>query len=205
MVELLIATENEAKAARLRRICLGAGVGTVDAARVERPPDDVEDGASHLANAVRKAVAWSRLHRDPTIASDGGLAIPALGPEWISLVTRRATGGDVSDEEHASRLLRRMRELHGEQRQAHWTEAIAVARSGAVVGAWEASGLHGRIAEEFLPATNAEPGFWVSGLWLSEVSGRRLWELSTEELAEEGDPWSTLSPPVIELLARLAG
>jgi inosine/xanthosine triphosphate pyrophosphatase family protein len=203
MVNLLIATRNHAKAERLRSICFGAGVTCIDPVSAADAPTVDETGGSHLTIAVQKAVAWSRLHGCVAIASDGGLVITALGDNWLSLVTRRATGGDVSDEEHAARLLRRMGDLHGDKRSANWTEAIAVARRGSVLGAWEASGLHGSISERYSPSSEAIPGFWVSGLWLSAVSRRALWELSQQELTQEGDPWSTLAGPVAELLRRL--
>ncbi|PZC44913.1 MAG: Inosine/xanthosine triphosphate pyrophosphatase, all-alpha NTP-PPase family [Chloroflexi bacterium] len=203
MVNLLIATRNRAKAERLRTICLGAGVVCIDPGSAADAPTVDETGGSHLAIAVQKAVAWSRLHGGVAIASDGGLVIPALGDDWLSLVTRRATGGDVSDEEHAARLLRRMGGLHGDKRSANWTEAIAVARKGSILGAWEASGLHGSISGRYNPSSLATPGFWVSGLWLSAISRRALWELSAQERIQENDPWSTLAGPVAELLRRL--
>ncbi|MEX2598658.1 MAG: non-canonical purine NTP pyrophosphatase, partial [Dehalococcoidia bacterium] len=172
-------------------------------ASFEAEPEIDEDAASHLGNAVRKAVAWSRLHQELAIASDGGLAIPALGQNWTSLVTRRATGGDASDEEHARRLLRRMRDLHGAGRSAHWVEAIAVARNGSLLGAWEASGLHGTIAEDYVAPDGGTGGFWVSGLW-QRSDGRRYWALTPDELAAIGDPWDQLRVNVRGLLERIA-
>ena len=200
---LLLATTNRAKAERLRRFCAGLDVDLIDGTATE--PSIQEDGASHLANAVRKAVGWSRQRGQAALASDGGMAIPALGQDWTSLVTRRATGGDVSDEEHAVRLLRRMRDLAGEAREAYWTEAVAIARDGVVVGAWETSGLRGRVAEEFLPPAGGTGGFWMSGLWTSRISGRRHWQLSKDELAAEKDPWDILAPLVRDMLGRLGG
>ena len=202
---VVLATTNPAKAERLRLLCEGLDVVLVDGPGLEGMPEVDEEGASHLGNAVHKAVAWSRLNAHVALASDGGLAIPALGDDWSSLVTRRGTGGDVSDEEHAARLLRRMRDLHDGQRAAHWTEAAALAREGELLGAWEASGLHGHIADEFVPPPGGTRGFWVSGLWVSAASGNRHWELSEADLAAEDDPWLSLTPRVRDLLGRLSG
>ncbi len=200
---LLLATRNRAKAERLRRLCDGLGFDLVDGATLQAGPDVEEDAASHLGNAERKAVVWSRLYPQPAIASDGGLAIPALGDGWTSLVTRRESGGDVSDEEHAARLLRRMRDLQGNDRCAYWTEAVAVARSGMLIGAWEASGLRGEIATDYVAPAGGTNGFWVSGLWVTP-DGRRYWELGQGDLAAAEDPWETITPKVRDLLARLA-
>ncbi len=204
MLTLLLATTNPAKAERLRTLTAGVALTLVETSSIASQPEVEEDASSHLGNAIRKAVVWSRAHPAVALASDGGLAIPALGGDWSSLITRRGTGGEVSDEEHAARLLRRMRELEGDGRAAHWTEAVALARDGALLGAWEASGLRGRIADAYRPPANSTGGFWVSGLWVSSVSGKRHWELSEDDLATEEEPWLALTPLVRDLLGRLA-
>ncbi len=203
-LSLLLATRNPAKAEQIRGIVRGLAVDVVDGTTLEGDLTVDEHGASHLAIAVAKAAGWSRMHSATAIASDGGVSIPALGPDWMSLVTRRATGGDVSDEEHAARLLRRMRDIEGDRRAAYWTEAIAVARGGGLIGAWEASGLHGRIASHYVPDPRGTPGFWLGSIWES-VLGARLWELSDEESGRKSDPWETFTAPVRELIERLAG
>ena len=204
-LSVLLATTNPAKAEHLRVLLAGIGITLVDGSSVPSPPEVDEDAASHLGNAIRKAVVWSRERSGVALASDGGLAIPALGGDWSSLVTRRGTGGDVSDEEHATRLLRRMRDLEGDRRAAHRVEAVALARDGALLGAWEASGLRGRIADEYLPLASSTGGFWIDGLWVASVSGKRAWELTEADLAAADEPWLTLTPLVRDLLERLAG
>ncbi len=204
MLTLLIATLNPAKAEKLRALAAGIDLTLVEPSSVASPPEVEEDASSHLGNAIRKAVAWSRASSAVALASDGGLAIPALGDDWSSLVTRRGTGGDVSDEEHATRLLRRMRDLEGDGRAAHRVEAVALARGGALLGAWEASGYHGRVAADYLPPPGGTNGFWIGGLWVSDRSGKRDWELTAAEEAAEGEPWLTLTPLVRDLLGRLA-
>ena len=200
---VLLATTNPAKAERLRALTAGLDLALADGPSVASPPEVDEDGASHLGNAIHKAVVWSRDRTEIALASDGGLAIPALGDDWSSLVTRRGTGGEVSDEEHAVRLLRRMRDLRHDRRAAHRVEAVALARDGALLGAWETSGLHGRIAEDYMPPPGGTGGFWIDGLWVSNASGRRAWELTEADLAPEDEPWLTLTPLVRDLLERL--
>ncbi len=201
-LRVIAGTTNAAKAERLRALCAGVDIDWVSPASTAEAPNIDETGDSHIANAVRKAVAWSRAYAVAALASDGGLAIPALGDGWRSLLTRRATGGNVSDEEHASRLLRRMQGLHGARREAYWTEAVAVARNGALIQAWEAVGLRGLIAEDYRPPPTGPGGFWARGLWTTH-DGRRQWELSPAGLAEADDPWSRLAGPVRGLLEAL--
>ena len=98
---LVLATRNPAKAARLRGLLDGLDLDLSDGASFPDAPDVDEEGGSHLAIAIGKAVAWSRALGALVVASDGGLSIPALGDGWSSLITRRGTGEGVPDEERA--------------------------------------------------------------------------------------------------------
>ncbi len=197
------ATRNPDKAKRIRALLDGLDVDIADGAALTGAPDPPEDDQSHLAIATAKAAAWSRALGGLAVASDGGLVIPALGDGWSSLITRRGTGADVSDEERGARLLRRMRGLDGERRACRWTEAVAVAREGELLGAWEASGLDGAIALDYAPPPGGTNGFWVSALWVTP-HGVRRWALSSGEERALGDPWAALRAPVRALVANLA-
>ena len=197
------ATRNPDKAKRIRALLDGLDVAVADGAALTAAPDPPEDDQSHLAIATAKAAAWSRALGGLVVASDGGLVIPALGDGWSSLITRRGTGADVSDEERGARLLRRMRGLDGERRACRWTEAVAVAREGELLGAWEASGLDGAIALDYVPPPGGTNGFWVSALWVTR-QGVRRWALSPGEERALGDPWAALRAPVRALVANLA-
>ena len=201
-VALVLATRNPAKAAQLRELLDGLDVELSDGASFPDAPDVEEEGGSHLAVAIGKAAAWSRALGALVVASDGGLSIPALGDGWSSLITRRGTGEDVPDEERARRLLRRLRDLEGERRACWWTEAVAVARSGELLGAWEANGLEGYVAHDFAPPESGTNGFWVSGLWVTR-DGVRRWALSDEDTVRLGDPWQSLRAPLRGLVSRL--
>ena len=201
-VALVLATRNRAKADQLRELLAGLDVELSDGASDPDAPDAEEEGDSHLGIAIGKAVAWSRALEALVVASDGGLSIPALGDGWSSLITRRGMGADVPDEERARRLLRRMRDLDGERRACWWTEAVAVARAGELVGAWEANGLEGYIAYEFVPPEDGTNGFWVGGLWVTR-DGARRWALTPEDTMRLGDPWMSLREPLRGLVGRL--
>lgn len=199
---LVLATRNTAKAAQLRELLDGLDVELSDGASFPEAPDVDEEGGSHLAIAIGKAAAWSRALGTLVVASDGGLSIPALGDGWSSLITRRGTGDDVPDEERARRLLRRMRDLEGERRVCWWTEAVAVARVGELLGAWEANGLEGYIAHDFVPPESGTNGFWAGGLWVTH-DGVRRWALTAEDTVRLGDPWASLREPLRGLVSRL--
>lgn len=209
-LRVILATANPAKAERLRRLCAGLTLALEDGREMTAAPETPEEtGTSHMANAVLKAVAWSRaLDGAVTLASDGGLSIPALGADWRSLLTRRATeqaagGRAPTDADRARWLLAMLRRLKDGDRAAFWTEAVAIARRGVLTGAWEASGMRGAIAQDFLPDAGTAGGFWVSGLWVSP-SGKRLWQLTPDELAGADEPWTRIEGPARDMLARMS-
>jgi len=201
---LLLATTNPAKVPMLRRLVGGLGFQLIAGPDTSVPPTINEDDTTHLAIAVHKAVAWSRLHSMPVVASDGGVAIPALGNAWESRMTRRHTGeGDVPDETRARRLLGMMKGLEGEGRAVHRVEAAAIAQNGALLGAWEAAGFHGFVALGPASHLGGTKGAWVESVLVAQ-DGRRYWELSPADFESFDEPWAVLALPVRGLLKRLA-
>ena len=202
MTEIVLATTKPAKSERLAAICAGLPLSLIDGAEMQDAPVADEPAASHMGIAVKKAIVWSRHYSAIALASDGGLVIPALAGDWESTLTRRSTGEEVPDEERARRLLARMRGLTGVGREAYWAEAIALARDGVLICAWETDGLRGAIGQEYRPNPRGPTGFWADGLWEGS-DGRKRWEHSSEERAEGADPWSRLEGSVRAVLAEL--
>src|SRR5262245_20623309 len=129
-MQLIAATRNPAKVQELARRVAGL-------ADVFPLPDagegDPENGDTFAANAVAKAVSWSRrLDRGETVvATDGGLLIPALGDRWDPVRTRRFAG--ETDVERAEALLALAADLAGDDRRIVWEEAMALARDGVLL------------------------------------------------------------------------
>ena len=202
-LHILLATSNPAKAKRMQGLFDGLQVAFRHAKDIARQPVVAEDGSTHLEIAQAKAVAWSAAATGVAIASDGGLVVPALGESWSSLFTRRSTGAELSDAARAEQLLALMQPYKGPQREVSWVEALAVARDGTLLGAWEAQGLRGLLAHTYSPPPGATAGFWLPGLWCSGTSAKRYWEMTDEELAGAGDPWAQLRPAVRHAVENL--
>ena len=186
---LLLATTNPAKLERLRWVF--DGLWPVASLPVGAGPGPEETGDTFRANAELKAVYWSRWSGGLAAASDGGLAIPALGEAWQPLRTARAAGSGADDLTRARHLLELARPLRGEQRAAYWTEGLALARSGQLLESWESAGTRAYLVESFEPA-QLKPGFWAASLCYSPAVAKTLAELADEQLPEADPTWSGL-------------
>ena len=194
--QLLLATSNPAKQKRLAWLLEGLGFS------LRRPQElslqlQVEETAStHDGNASLKAVVWSQAVGGLVIASDGGLLIPALGPSWQSVNTARFAGPDADDRARLERLLELMAPYSGEERQASWLEAVAVAQDGALLACWQARSGSGHLATTFDPQ-RIVPGFWADTLWYMPDLGMTLAELSEQQREQVvGEHWGQLKDEV---------
>ncbi len=197
---ILLASTNPAKIDRLRDCLAGWPFEfiTTDELPPHEPPE--ETGGTHREIAESKALAWARIGKCLAIASDGGIDIPALGPNWDSLLTRRAAGLDATDEGHIEHLLALMAHLETDgDREATWREALAIASPSGIVQTWEVTGPTGVIRRE--ASAKRIEGFWLAGLWYIPALGKTYTELSIEELRPARDPWLRLAADVQAWLA----
>lgn len=197
-MRLLLATSNPAKVERLQWIVRGFPLHCVVAGR-EGPNVEVEEGAdSAVANASAKAAAGARLYGLPSLATDGGLHVPALGDRWNPYRVRRAAGAHVTDRDRAAHVLGLARDLHGTERTARFEEVVALARpDGTIAGAWTGWSDDVVLADTF-DDTQLPPGFWVPGVLLFGCERRRWSALATAEREQGGRQWEELYGPVRE-------
>ena len=188
---ILLATGNPAKQEALRQLLAGLPLKPVAPAELGLVADPEEDGETHEAIAVAKAVEWSRLAGMLAVASDGGLVAPALGYDWESRYTHRFAGPSADDDERRRRLLELLQNRPGSEREASWVEAIAIADSGRPLKSWELEGSKGIIAETPQPGPHP-PGFWVFPLWYFPDLGKYYNQLTEAEKEALGDHWARL-------------
>ena len=188
---ILLATGNPAKQRALRDLLEGLPLQPVSPADLGIEADPEETAETHEAIAVEKAVEWSRAAGMLAIASDGGLVIPSLGPNWQSRYTHRFAGPAANDDDRRERLLQLLGESAGDERAASWVEALAIADNGAPLKSWELRGSEGVIAGESEAGPHS-PGFWVFPLWYFPELGKYYNQLSDREKAELGDHWTAL-------------
>lgn len=187
---ILLATRNADKQTAFRSVLEGLPLRPVTPAEIGITVATQEDGDTHEAIAVEKAVEWSRVGSMLAIASDGGLVIPALGPAWESRHTRRFAGPEVDDSQRVDRLLELMEPYTGAARAASWTEALAIAYKGRPVASWELLGAAGEIAQARQPGP--VPEFWAFTVWNFPQHGKTYNQLTPEELRSLNDHWTRL-------------
>ena len=137
-----------------------------------------------------------------TLASDGGLEIPALGERWQALRTRRNAGEGADNAERIRHLLDLMRDLRGEERHARRHEALALAQGGAALHVWTASGDGGLIVEQAPPGPADDP-FWTERIRYYPAAAKRYHDLSAEELAALDSVWPRLRDEVRAYLSAM--
>ena len=183
---ILLATNNPAKQDALRGLLRGLSFTIVTPAEIGiRELSVVEERPTHQGNAEDKAAGHARAAGILSIASDGGLEIPALGQLWDGLRTRRFAG--PADADRIAALLGMMDGLQGEARAARFHEAVAVASPRGLVASVERAGPWGRLAE--IADNRASPGFWIPALYLHPPRRVTEWDLTPEERAGLRTAW----------------
>ena len=189
---ILLATGNSDKQKAFRSLLKGLPFRPITPSELGTDASIREDGTTHEAIAIEKAVEWSKVGSMLAVASDGGLVIPALGTDWESRHTRRFAGpeADVDDTQRADRLLELMEPYTGAARSASWAEALAIAYNGRPVASWELLGSTGEIAKARQPGP--VPEFWAFTIWNFPQYGKTHNQLTSQELDSINDHWTRL-------------
>lgn len=119
---IVLATSNSGKIKEIQAIlhpihCIAQselGIGGVE-----------ETGLSFVENAILKARFTSHYAKQPALADDSGLVVPALQGE-PGIYSARYAGNNASDEDNVHQLLTRMSPLKDDDRAAYFYCAIAV-------------------------------------------------------------------------------
>ena len=197
---ILLGTGNLSKQDALRGLLAGLPLAPTTPSQLSsvEAPDERGDTHQDIANA--KALHWSRSGSMLAIASDGGLVLPALGGAWESRYTHRFAGPAATNAQRLERLLDLMRPFQGDQRQATWVEAVALADRGKLLASWELMGTTGVIADKprTMPDTS---GFWAFSVWYFPALGKTYDQLSQEQREGLDDHLAQLRPKVREFFS----
>jgi len=168
---LIIATSNAGKVIEIR-----SAVGNLSGWSLEPLPLDVppieETGDTFLENAIQKAMHYSKLVDELTLADDSGLCVATLGgrPGVHSARYAENPGARIQ------RLLGEMETVPDGRRDAVFYCALALARSGRVL--WT---VQREVAGVIARSPSGTEGFGYDPVFLLPELNRTMAELSTED------------------------
>lgn len=191
---LFLASSNSGKAAEFRALAAAnsrltatssADLPSSDESRIsavvellpgfEKLPAFPEDAPTFAENAVGKGLHYSRFADEPVFADDSGLVVPALGGA-PGVRSARYAGEHASNSERIAKLLGELRGNAGEERNAHFVCAIALAKRGRVLALVTA-----RVDGEILEAPRGSGGFGYDPVFYFPSLQKTFAELSREE------------------------
>lgn len=188
---ILLGASNTAKQEALRWMLEGLFLTPTTPAQMDLEVTPDESGNTHQAIAQTKAMEWSRAGSSLAIASDGGLLLPVLGSAWESRYTHRFAGPEANNAQRLECLLEIMRPFRGDQREASWVEAVAIAEEGRLLASWELKGATGVISDG--PINRSQDSeFWAFSIWFFPNYGKTYDQLSMAERERLGDHWVRL-------------
>ncbi|MBA4372178.1 MAG: non-canonical purine NTP pyrophosphatase [Thermodesulfovibrio sp.] len=124
-MDIVLATKNKKKAAEMSRMFKGQDFRFLTLESFPDCPDVEEDGKTFRANALKKGRAVASFTGHPALADDSGLEVLALG-KAPGVYSARYAGPDADDRKNLKKLLREMRELEGEERDARFVCCMAL-------------------------------------------------------------------------------
>ena len=123
---IVLATTNKKKVEEIKRIFSGLKIKFLPLDSFPDCPEIIEDGKTFRANAVKKAVAIAKNTGFPAMADDSGLEVKALGGA-PGVFSARFAGEAADDQKNVTKLLREMKQLKDEAREARFVCCIAFA------------------------------------------------------------------------------
>jgi XTP/dITP diphosphohydrolase len=153
-----------------------------------------ESAPTFAENAAGKALHYSRLREGLMFADDSGLVVPALdgGP---GVHSARYAGPQATNSQRIAKLLNEMSSLTGDQREAYFVCAIALAKQGRAIAI-----VTDRVEGKILEAPRGFGGFGYDPVFYFPALQKTFAELA----AEEKNQHSHRGKAFLKLLAALS-
>ena len=128
-MKLVLATRNTAKIEEITSILRDLNLTLLSCFDFVAVPNVTEDGQTFRENAIKKAETVCEHVGLPSLADDSGLEIDALGGR-PGVLSSRFSGPLGSDRKNVEKVLRLMRDVPQDRRQARFRCVIALAAPG---------------------------------------------------------------------------
>lgn len=179
LASLLIATKNKGKVAEFRELIAGAALALEDLSNGRPTPDVVEDGASFLENACKKASEYAVRFNTWALADDSGLAVDALAGEPGIHSARWAQMHDAGkgDADNNRLLLTQLQDVADDDRTGRFLCALALSDEKGRIILTAQDSVEGRLLRE----PRGGNGFGYDPLFFIDDLQKTTAELSSDE------------------------
>ncbi len=171
---LLMGSNNRNKAGIVRDLLHGLPVRVLLPDELGISIDPPEDGATALANASEKALAFYRASGVPCVAEDSGLVfldLPREHPDQPGIHVRRAAGHEMTDAE-MTEWFAAIARRHGGKLRAAWLDAWALVIDEEHIYTFEAPAQHAWAYWMVdTPCATYCPGWPLDSISVSDVTG----------------------------------
>lgn len=175
MNQLLVATRNRGKLKEIRAVLDGLVDELLCAADVPALPETVEDGATFVDNALKKAREACQASGLPVLADDSGLVVDGLDGR-PGVLSARFAGPDADDAANNSKLLAELAMLPRASRKAAFVCVMAFVHPDGTEQVFQ-----GMVSGRILDGLRGEGGFGYDPLFLVDGFQQTMAELSLEE------------------------
>ena len=173
-MKLFLATGNQHKVKEMKEILADIDIEILSQADYSDLPEVIEDTDTFRGNALKKARELGDYVGLPAIADDSGLVVEALNGR-PGVYSARFAGEEATDEENNNKLLDLLAEVPPEQRQAHFTCAMAF-----VTPAGEEEIVIGKCQGQIAAQPKGEAGFGYDPLFIPEGYEASFAQLGSE-------------------------
>ena len=153
---IVLGTRNRKKGEELLDHLTGLPVTLRTLAEFPQAPEVIEDGATFIDNARKKATELARALESWVLGEDSGLAVDALGGR-PGVYSARYSGAGATDESNNQKLLDELANVPDGERTAHYVCTAALADPAGRIRAEVEGRCHGQIARS--PRGNAGFGY----------------------------------------------
>lgn len=175
MNRLLVATRNRGKLKEIRAVLDGLVEELLCIADFPEIPEIVEDGATFVDNALKKAREACRATGLPVLADDSGLVVDGLEGR-PGVLSARFAGPDADDAANNRKLLAELAMLPKASRRAAFVCVMAFVHPDGTEQIFQ-----GMVSGRILDGLRGEGGFGYDPLFLVDGFQQTMAELSLEE------------------------
>lgn len=175
MKRLLVATRNRGKLKEIRAILDGLVEELLCAADLPELPETVEDGATFVDNALKKAREACLASGLPVLADDSGLVVDGLDGR-PGVLSARFAGPTADDAANNRKLLAELALLPTASRNAAFVCVMAFVHPDGTEQTFQ-----GMVSGRILNGLRGEGGFGYDPLFLVDGFQQTMAELSLEE------------------------